>query len=180
MRSIRVNLLTGLLLLPCGAALLAAEAPANPGEVFAMLKSMEGVWDADVQQIEGEPEQGEAATEESHHEFSVSGAGSVVMEKMAAGTPSEMINMFHMDGDDLVLTHYCAAGNQPTMILDPDRLAEGEIHFAFSGGTNLDPAVDHHIHSATLEWDDDRLTANWSGWSGGVQVGLMQFVLSRR
>ena len=31
-----------------------------------------------------------------------------------------MINMYHMDGDDLVLTHYCAGGNQPTMKLNTE------------------------------------------------------------
>jgi hypothetical protein len=32
--------------------------------------------------------------------------GSVVMNVFAAGTPHEMITMFHMDGSDLLATHY--------------------------------------------------------------------------
>ena len=28
----------------------------------------------------------------------------------------DMISMFNLDGDRVVLTHYCAAGNQPRMV----------------------------------------------------------------
>jgi len=38
--------------------------------------------------------------------------GSAVMHWMGAGTPHEMITMFHMDKSDLLATHYCAAHNQ--------------------------------------------------------------------
>ncbi len=31
--------------------------------------------------------------------------------------PENMITMFHMDGDRLLMTHYCGAGNQPRMKL---------------------------------------------------------------
>lgn len=47
--------------------------------------------------------------------ISVSSAGSAVREVMFAGSPDEMTNMYHADGDTLVMTHYCAMGNQPRM-----------------------------------------------------------------
>ena len=35
----------------------------------------------------------------------------------------DMISMFHVDGDRLLMTHYCSAGNQPRMkaAASPDR-----------------------------------------------------------
>src|SRR5690242_6473548 len=47
--------------------------------------------------------------------YRVTAGGSAVEETLFAGTPHEMVTVYHMDGDDLVLTHYCVAGNQPHM-----------------------------------------------------------------
>ena len=56
------------------------------------------------------------------HEFKTSAAGTVVMETMNPGTGHEMINMYHVDGDDLLLTHYCAGNNQPRMRLNREAI----------------------------------------------------------
>ena len=47
--------------------------------------------------------------------YRVTAAGSAVMEVLFPGTDHEMVTVYHQDGDDLILTHYCAAGNQPRM-----------------------------------------------------------------
>ena len=47
--------------------------------------------------------------------FKVSSAGSVVWRTMLPGTPSEMKNMYHLDGVGVIATHYCAMSNQPRM-----------------------------------------------------------------
>jgi len=162
---------------------LAAAGPGLAGEVeahgvFDDLKSLAGTW-------RGEPEgEGEAAGEEHMgevvHEIRVSAAGTVVMETMGPGTEHEMINMYHLDGDDLMLTHYCAAGNQPIMRLDRQRSTPSKLVFDFAGGTNMDPAADHHIHSATITLiDGEHVESVWIPYSGGKQVGKMTFHLAR-
>jgi hypothetical protein len=45
--------------------------------------------------------------------FRTTAAGSAVMSEITG--KEDMISMFHLDGDRLLLTHYCAAGNQPRM-----------------------------------------------------------------
>jgi hypothetical protein len=49
--------------------------------------------------------------------------GSALMEQFQPANKPAMITMFSVDGDHLVATHYCSAGNQPQMatgaITDP-------------------------------------------------------------
>jgi hypothetical protein len=148
--------------------------------VFDQLKSMSGTWKGPVEGDGEEAEQEAAAQMEAVHHFQVSAAGTVVMETMGPGTEHEMINMYHLDGDDLVLTHYCAGGNQPTMRLDRKASSESTLVFEFTGGTNLDPETDHHIHSAELKViDADRVDSIWKGWSEGKPAATMTFRLAR-
>ena len=48
----------------------------------------------------------------------------------------DMITMFNLDGDRLLMTHYCACGNQPRMVASasPDGKT---ITFDFLDATNL-------------------------------------------
>ncbi len=50
--------------------------------------------------------------------------------------------MFHPDGSDLMATHYCAAHNQPRMVLVPGGDAN-KLVFKFKDGTNIDPGSGH-------------------------------------
>ncbi len=152
-------------------------AESGPQAVFEKLKAMEGSWVAHAEALDGH----EAAPDESgRHDFRVSANGTVVMEIMNPDHPHEMINMYSMDGDDLVLTHYCSSGNQPVMKLDADSLADGRAAFDYVGGANLDPAVDMHIHATTLVFGDDgSVVEDWVGWSDGEPAGTMRFTLSR-
>jgi hypothetical protein len=94
-------------------------------------------------------------------------AGSAVHETLFPGQPQEMVSVYHRDGDDLVMTHYCALGNQPRMKADPKSPAN-QIRFQFAGGSNLDPAKDKHMHEGTITFvDDDHI--EWCGvcWEDG-------------
>ena len=149
-------------------------------KVFDQLKGLEGRWEGPM---EGE---GQEAKEEAEaaglaiHEIQVSAAGNVVMETMGPGTDHEMINMYHLDGDDLLLTHYCAGGNQPRMRLDLEESTASTLVFDFVDGTNLDPATDHYIGSARIEiFDTDHMESIWGGYSGREQVSTMTFHLAR-
>ncbi len=168
----------------CGFALAIAP-PVQAGgvdaeAVFEQLKSLEGTWRGEPE-AKGEEAEAEAETAgHAVHEFRVSAAGTVVMETMGPGTDHEMINMYHVDGDDLVLTHYCAGGNQPKMRLDREHSTAEKMVFDFAGGTNFDPAVDPHIHAAEIAIvGHDRIDSVWTSYSGGEPVGGMTFHLSR-
>jgi len=172
------------IVLICALAILvsvpSAAAEVDARAVFERLKSLAGTWRGEA---EGEGEEAEAEAEragEVVHEIRVSAAGSVVMETMNPGTGHEMINMYHLDGQDVVLTHYCAGGNQPHMKLDRQRSTPDKLFFDFAGGTNLDAAVDPHIHSAEITLvEQGELESAWTAYADGKQVAVMTFHLSR-
>jgi hypothetical protein len=168
-------------LLLCAGAASAAPGDAVSGQdAFEQLKTLAGSWSGTA---EGQGEEAEAEAQKVDkvvHDFRVSAASTLVMEIMGPDSQYEMINMYHLDGEDLVLTHYCAAGNQPTMRLDSEKSTPQKLVFAFTGGTNLDPAVDSHIHSAEITLvDDDTIVSDWTSWSGGKEYGGMTFSLKR-
>jgi hypothetical protein len=77
-------------------------------------------------------------------------ARSAVVHTYNIGRPNEMETVFHMDGDKLLLTHYCALQNAPVLQFVKSS-KPGELKFAFHGGTNFDPAVDAHLHESTFQ-----------------------------
>lgn len=138
---------------------------------FEALKALAGTWTGPA---------GPAGSEapEATVVYTVTGAGSALEERMFPGTPHEMVTMYHMDGDALVLTHYCAAGNQPRMKLAS---SDGKtLSFAFDGGTNM-KAGDMHMHEAKITLvDADHIKSEWTAWVGGKPDHTMSFTLSRK
>ena len=54
----------------------------------------------------------------------VTSAGTAVQETLFPGSDHEMVTMYHLDGDDLILTHYCSLGNQPRLRAEPGKDSE--------------------------------------------------------
>jgi hypothetical protein len=115
---------------------------------MAFLTTTGGSWGA----AGGQHEHGGAAPASSRGLVSVKtkAAGSAVVHTYAQGTPGEMETIFHMDGDQLLLTHYCALQNAPVLKFVKTN-KPGELKFVFAGGTNFDPKVDAHLHESTFQ-----------------------------
>src|SRR6516164_10023619 len=79
----------------------------------------------------------------------VTAGGSVVHETLFPGQPQEMVSIYTVNGPDLIMTHYCVLGNQPRLKADPNS-PSNQIVWRFTGGTNLNPGKDKHMHEATL------------------------------
>lgn len=177
MQPTRRLIILALIILLASVGAASADEPVDVHDVFDRLKRLEGTW----QGTASGGAEGEAQTEvEVTHVFEVSAAGTVVMETMNPDVRDhEMINMYHLDGNELVLTHYCASGNQPTMkLVEP--ASTQEMRFDFTGGTNLDPAKDEHIHAAHLVLvDAGTLESSWTGYKDGKEAGVRKFRLER-
>jgi hypothetical protein len=123
------------------------------------MKKLAGTWVAVGE--DGKP------TEQVVSVIKVTAAGSAVHETLFPGQPHEMVSVYTRDGDDLMMTHYCALGNQPRMKADPKSPAN-QIHFQFAGGSNLDPAKDKHMHEGTITFvDEDHIEWKGVAWEGG-------------
>ena len=151
--TVAVSLVLALL---AGGSVRAQGSPA--ADMFERLKGLEGEW-IDVDGILG-PKGKVAVT------YRVTGGGTTVVETFPVGTAEEMVTVYYRDEGDLVLTHYCSAGNQPRMRAKP--VSGSTLAFDFDGGTNIDPAVTSHMHAVTLEFlAPDELRASWHNWSKG-------------
>ena len=143
-----------------------AQEPQPAASAFERLKAMEGEW-IDVTGAFG-PKGAVVAT------YRVTGSGHTVIESFPINTPHEMTTVYHRDGSQIVLTHYCSGGNQPRMRA---REIKGNVlEFAFDGGANIDPATTSHMHSARWEFvSKDEVKADWQNWSKGKpdHVGAM-------
>lgn len=111
--------------------------------------------------------------------YAVTAAGTAVVETVFPGTPHEMVTVYHADGSDLVLTHYCMEGNQPRMRA---RNARGtRFDFAFDGGTNIDPKKDRHMNTASLELvGADEIKSVWTEIEAGKPVFVAKSHLVRK
>lgn len=154
----------------------AAPQPAVAGKpspaAFELFKGLAGEW---VAAEDGEMfKKGDLVAR-----YTVTAAGSAVVETVFPGSPHEMVTVYHADGPDLVLTHYCMEGNQPRMRA---RNARGpRFDFAFDGGTNVNPKKDRHMSSASLELvGADELVSVWTEIEAGKPVFVAKSHLVRK
>ncbi len=102
--------------------------------------------------------------------FEVIGDGSSVMERliMKGEHPHDMLTLYHMDGDRLMLTHYCAAGNQPRMHLASQ--SDREARFEFLDATGLASPDAGHMRRAVVTFEGpDRISSAWTWFEGGKE-----------
>jgi hypothetical protein len=141
-------------------------------DAFAVIKSLAGEWHGTVSE-QGRPPEVTVL-------YRVTSAGSAVLETLFPGTDHEMVTVYHLDNKRLILTHYCAAGNQPRMALKKDSTPT-DLVFDFAGGTNLDPGKDPHMHSAHIHIESpDRIVGEWVGYQDGRKVETTRFSLTRK
>jgi hypothetical protein len=115
---------------------------------FATLRSLAGSW-------EGKASNGKVI----QVSYKVTSNGSAVMSEIFG--EEDMITMFHLDGDRLLLTHYCGAGNQPRMqaMASPDGKT---ITFDFVDATNLASSQPGHMHRVVITLlDANHRTEDW-------------------
>jgi hypothetical protein len=162
-------------LLSVGAVFATAAPPAPAGKplaAFELFKALAGEW---VAAEDGEMfKKGDLVAR-----YALTAAGSAVVETVFPGSTHEMVTVYHADGPDLVLTHYCMEGNQPRMRA---RNPKGpRFDFAFDGGTNIDPGRDRHMNSATLELvGADEIRSVWTELADGKPVFVAKSHLVRK
>lgn len=143
---------------------------------WEQLKRLAGTWDS--YRVGGE----DRTQTISYH---VTSGGSVVFEEFLGDTPDgvrAMATAYHMDGDDVVATHYCGAGNQPRMrsaSYDPERRV---LRLDFWDVTDLKSPDAYHTRQIELFFrDDDHAELRFRGTEDGIDETEWQVHrLSRR
>ena len=121
-----------------------AQAATPAEEAFAKLKTMAGTWKSSTN------------AGENTISYTVRADGSA-LEEVVMG----MVTMFHLDGNSLLLTHYCTLGNQPRLRATVFPSPVSSLEFVFQDITNLKPGVGH-ISGAKFEFvDENHVNETW-------------------
>lgn len=146
-----------------------AEQPTAAMAMFGKIKGLAGTW---------EMKDPEGKTQTTV--YKVTAAGSAVCEQMFPGTDHEMVNMYHLDGDRVLVTHYCAGGNQPRMACS-GQTSPTVITFEPESVTNLkSPGADHMAKLELIMPDAEHLTQKWTSMKDGKTTESVEFTLTRR
>jgi hypothetical protein len=127
----------------------AAFAASAAQKSFEELKALDGTWEGKA--LNGQPL--EVA-------YRVTSNGSAIISEIKG--KEDMISMFNLDGDRVLLTHYCAVGNQPRMVASAS--PDGKTFtFDFVDATTLPtPDAAHMIRMVLAMPDANHHTEEWT------------------
>jgi hypothetical protein len=139
-----------------------------PAANLGALADLAGEW-------EGKNSEGQA----TRLTYRVVSDGTALVETLGVGEEETMVTVYHPDGEGLMLTHYCAVGNQPRMRSEKP-MAGGTVRFAFVDSTNLKSPAAGHMHSLALTLKDrDHLRQEWT-WMENGKERVETFEFARR
>jgi hypothetical protein len=139
-----------------------------PRARLGALADLAGEW-------EGTNSEGQAA----RLTYEIVSDGTALVETLRVGEEETMVTVYHQDGEGLMLTHYCAAGNQPRMRSEKP-MREGGVRFAFVDSTNLESPSAGHMRALALTLKGrDRLRQEWT-WREKGQERTEAFEFARR
>lgn len=148
--------------------------PAAPSEAqksFDRLKMLAGSWEGTLTTV---PPIKDVSGTRVKVAIRVTSRGNALMHEMTmAGRPDDPITMLYLDGERLMLTHYCDAGNRPRMVgkASPDGKTMAFQVLDVSGSTQRGHMADtvftigdakHHIEKWTFKMPgEDPVTAHF-------------------
>jgi hypothetical protein len=137
------------LVLLCAApsAVLWAQAPAQPqaNAAFERLRALSGHWQGTVTWSTAHTPPGRIEAE-----YYLTGDGSALVENLIMGGAPSMTSVYHLDGAELRMTHYCASHTQPRLKASTVDLEHGQITFSFVDITNLSSPTAAHMDGLEL------------------------------
>jgi hypothetical protein len=121
----------------------------SDAQTFGEIRSLEGSWTGKAS--DGSPVKVDFRD--------ASGGSAVISEILGHGN---MVSMFHLDNDRLLMTHYCAVGNQPRMVASAS--PDGKVlTFNFLDATNLATPDAGHMQQVVFTLvDASHHTEEWT------------------
>ena len=133
---------------------------------FDIFKSLVGEWT-----------QAGSGSEKASVSYELVAGGTALVERMDPGTPHSMVTVYYPDGNRILMTHYCAAGNQPRMAGKGDAKS---FAFKMIDITNQATKNAPHMASLTLTFvDGDHLVQEW-GYVHDGKTDIHKFEFERK
>ena len=143
-------------------------AQSNAQKTLDRFKSMVGAW-------QGKSPSG-GTSEVTYH---LAAGGTAVMADMHMAD-EDMVSMYYVDGDQLLMTHFCPSNNQPRMkaVISPDL---NTVTFDFLDATNLPGPQTGHMHRAVFLFsaDSTHYSEEWT-WKQEGKDHKMYFEMERK
>jgi hypothetical protein len=133
---------------------------------FDKMKTLAGSWEGQVTTV---PQEASVEGKLTQVSFRVTSMGNTLMHEMTmGGRPDDPITMLYLDGDRLLLTHYCDAGNRPRMTgkVSPDGKTVEFDFLDVAGSTQYG-----HMHHAVFTFlDANHHIEDWTFMVGDKPV----------
>ncbi len=108
-------------------------------QIFSQMKSLVGVWEK-----EG------AINPQFNISFELTANDTALIETWNYKGKKHSLTLYHLNGKNLMATHYCPQGNQPRLHLSNDSTLNS-ISFRYIDATNLESLENSHQHSLGFE-----------------------------
>ena len=166
-RSLLVLSALTIVTLTSNSSLAQSQSPAAAG--FEKLKSLVGEW------------QGQGANgEQAKISYQLISGGTALMETLQPTNEPNMVTIYHLDRDRLMMTHYCSSGNQPRLAAAAPAGEIKSLNFALVDVANLTKPSAGHISNLVLTFQDpDHLKQTWGYRMDGKEVAET-FTLERK
>lgn len=168
----KITTVCATLLLAGSMRLSAEEAPKarQSSPEFERMKTLVGTWT-------GKTDMGQGPVDLTV-QYRLLAAGTVLEERVFAGTPQEMTTMYFDKGGKLALTHYCVFGNRPGMLLKS--AGDNTLSFDFDKTCGINPSRESHMHALTIRFDDtDTITTTCKAIVDGKEMPEHPTMLKR-
>lgn len=149
------------------------EAPAP--RMFERMKALAGEWEGTYEWSQGRSGGGPLRVS-----YFLTGAGSALVESLIQGGVTTMTTVYHLDGTQLRMTHYCAARNQPRLKAVRVDDAAGSAEFTLVDVTGVGSKNPGYVEGFLIELlDGDRLHLRFTFGGGPGRSGVENIVVRR-
>jgi hypothetical protein len=163
-KMLRIGVFLSAMLTVCGAKAFANE-KAIGSLAFDQLKTLVGEWE------------GTSSGAPVKITYTLVSGGTALMERMQPGKEAEMITMYSVDGDKILVTHYCSEGNQPSMKTETLKALASKYSFSLVSVSGLkQPNAGHMTGLVLTLLDKNHFKQEWSYIEKGrTNTNLFEF-----
>jgi hypothetical protein len=137
----------------------------DASKALEQLKSLVGSWEGTAQWTGAR-----TGSYPMNATYYVTGNGSALVENLIAEKAPIMTSVYHLDGNDLRLTHFCGAQNQPRLKAKRIDLNRKAFDFDFVDITNLKSPDAPHVHGLEIRLlDQDHITVTFLFQAGSAE-----------